>query len=200
MDALRLIDGGDLTASQMVGAWAGELGQTQFLPTEYNTVAVDFDGDGKRNLLTSSATTRLPLAPICSKVLVGAVEHGCKEVLLVNRDGYVTEGSHSNAYMVTGNGVVLTHPADNFILNGVRRQNVLWIAKELGIKLEERKFTLDEAKQAKEVFMTSANTNILPVVKIDDTVINTGKAGEITAKIKARYRQHVTEQTGKTWE
>ncbi len=55
MDALRLIDNGDLTASQMVGAWAGELGQTQFLPTEYNTVAVDFDGDGKRNLLTSSA-------------------------------------------------------------------------------------------------------------------------------------------------
>ena len=53
MDALRLIDGGDLKASQMVGAWAGELGQTQFLPTEYNTVAVDFDGDGKRNLLTS---------------------------------------------------------------------------------------------------------------------------------------------------
>ncbi len=55
MDALRLIDNGDLKASQMVGAWAGELGQTQFLPTEYNTVAVDFDGDGKRNLLTSKA-------------------------------------------------------------------------------------------------------------------------------------------------
>ena len=55
MDALRLIDHGDLKASQMVGAWAGELGQTQFLPTEYNTVAVDFDGDGKRNLLTSKA-------------------------------------------------------------------------------------------------------------------------------------------------
>lgn len=55
MDALRLIDNGDLKASQMRGAWAGELGQTQFLPTEYNTVAVDFDGDGKRNLLTSRA-------------------------------------------------------------------------------------------------------------------------------------------------
>ncbi|MCF6320925.1 MAG: lytic murein transglycosylase [Rhizobiaceae bacterium] len=55
MDALRLIDNGDLKISQMVGAWAGELGQTQFLPTEYNTVAIDFDGDGKRNLLTSKA-------------------------------------------------------------------------------------------------------------------------------------------------
>ena len=55
MDALRLIDGGDLRASEMVGAWAGELGQTQFLPTEYNNFAVDFDGDGKRNLLTSRA-------------------------------------------------------------------------------------------------------------------------------------------------
>ncbi len=55
MDALRLIDRGDLKASEMVGAWAGELGQTQFLPTEYNTFAVDFDGNGKRNLLTSKA-------------------------------------------------------------------------------------------------------------------------------------------------
>ena len=55
IDALRLIDRGDLKASEMVGAWAGELGQTQFLPTEYNNFAVDFDGDGKRNLLTSRA-------------------------------------------------------------------------------------------------------------------------------------------------
>ncbi len=55
MDALRLIDRGDLKASEMVGAWAGELGQTQFLPTEYNKFAVDFDGNGKRNLLTSKA-------------------------------------------------------------------------------------------------------------------------------------------------
>lgn len=53
MDALRLIDRGDLKAAEMVGAWAGELGQTQFLPTEYNNFAIDFDGDGKRNLLTS---------------------------------------------------------------------------------------------------------------------------------------------------
>ena len=55
MDALRLVDRGDLKVSEMVGAWAGELGQTQFLPTEYNTFAVDFDGDGKRNLLKSKA-------------------------------------------------------------------------------------------------------------------------------------------------
>lgn len=53
MSALRLIENGDLTPAQMIGAWAGELGQTQFLPTEYFTKAVDFDGDGKRNLLTS---------------------------------------------------------------------------------------------------------------------------------------------------
>lgn len=55
MNALMLVDAGDLKISQMRGAWAGELGQTQFLPKEYNTVAVDFDGDGKRNLLTSRA-------------------------------------------------------------------------------------------------------------------------------------------------
>ncbi|AXS41714.1 lytic murein transglycosylase [Breoghania sp. L-A4] len=55
MDALRLIDHGDLTARQMVGAWAGELGQLQFLPSDYMRLAVDYDGDGRRDLLRSEA-------------------------------------------------------------------------------------------------------------------------------------------------
>jgi lytic murein transglycosylase len=55
IDALRLVDRGDLVASEMVGSWAGELGQTQMMPTEYFKYAVDYDGDGKRNLLRSAA-------------------------------------------------------------------------------------------------------------------------------------------------
>jgi lytic murein transglycosylase len=55
MDALRIIDRGDLTAEEMIGSWAGELGQTQFLPSHYFKHAVDFDGDGRRNLMRSTA-------------------------------------------------------------------------------------------------------------------------------------------------
>jgi D-alanine transaminase len=126
-----------------------------------------------------------------------AVEQGTREVFLINRDGFITEGSHSNAYMVTKKGVLLTHPANDFILNGVRRINVLRLCKELGIPFEERMFTLDELYHGAEAFMTSANTNILPVVKVNDTIIGNGKPSPITLKLLEAYKEHVFAQTGK---
>jgi D-alanine transaminase len=128
-----------------------------------------------------------------------AVEQGVREVFMINRDGYITEGSHSNSYMVDKNGTVITHPANDFILNGVRRINVIRIAKELGIAVEERPFTLDELYHGAEAFMTSANTNILPVVKVNDTLIGDGKVGHVTTRLLEAYKQHVTAQTGKVW-
>lgn len=128
-----------------------------------------------------------------------AVEQGVREVFMINRDGFITEGSHSNSYMVDKKGVVITHPANDFILNGVRRINVIRIAKELGIAVEERPFTLDELYHGSEAFMTSANTNILPVVKVNDTVIGDGKVGSVTTRLLDAYKKHVTAQTGKVW-
>ena len=126
------------------------------------------------------------------------VEQGAKEVYMVNDKGFVTEGSLSNSYIVTYDNLLITHPIDDHILNGVRRQNVMRLAEELGIKVEERPFTLEEAKAARESFLTSANTNILPVTTIDDSSIGNGKPGEITLKLLAAYRKHVAEQTGFT--
>ena len=128
-----------------------------------------------------------------------AVEQGVREVFMINRDGFITEGSHSNSYMVDKNGTLITHPANDFILNGVRRINVMRICKELGIKVEERPFTLEELYNGSEAFMTSANTNILPVTKVNDTVIGTGKVGAVTTRISDAYKLHVTAQTGKVW-
>ncbi|MFO1241667.1 MAG: D-amino-acid transaminase [Rickettsiales bacterium] len=127
-----------------------------------------------------------------------AVQKGAREAILVNEKDYVTEASHSNAYIVK-NGVLITHPQDYHILNGVRRQVLLEIAAKHQIRIEERLFTKEELFAADEVFVTSATSNVLPVATIDGKKIGTGKPGDITKKIGALYQEHVTEQTGKTW-
>lgn len=127
-----------------------------------------------------------------------AVKHGAREAILYNEKGMVTEASHSNAYIVK-NGVLITHMADNHILNGVRRQVLLEIAAKHQIRIEERLFTKEELFAADEVFVTSATSNVLPVATIDGKKIGSGKPGEITKKIGLLYQEHVTEQTGKTW-
>lgn len=124
------------------------------------------------------------------------VEQGVKEVFMVNDKGFVTEGSLSNSYIVTYDNLLITHAIDDHILNGVRRQNVMRLAKELGIDVEERPFTLEEAYDAREAFLTSANTNILPVTTIDDRSIGNGKPGDVTLQLLDAYRGHVTKQTG----
>lgn len=127
-----------------------------------------------------------------------AVKHGAREAILYNEKGMVTEASHSNAYIVK-NGVLITHMADNHILNGVRRQVLLEIAAKHQIRIEERLFTKEELFAADEVFVTSATSNVLPVATVDGKKIGSGKPGEITKKIGLLYQEHVTEQTGKTW-
>ena len=77
-DALRLIDRGDLAAPEMIGSWAGELGQTQMMPTEYIKYAVDYDGDGKRNLLRSAADVIGSTGNYRSISAGSAASHGCR--------------------------------------------------------------------------------------------------------------------------
>ncbi len=127
-----------------------------------------------------------------------SIEQGAREVFLVNDDGMVTEGSLSNAYIVK-DGTLITHQADHAILGGVRRNVTLRIARECQIPVEERAFSLEEAKAADEAFLTSANSNVLPVTTIDDATIGSGKPGDITLRLLELYKQHVTEQTGRVW-
>lgn len=127
------------------------------------------------------------------------VEKSAKETFLVNAQGFVTEGSSSNAYIVDANGVLRTHPADNHILNGIRRVNILRIARELGMKVEERAFTVEEALAAREVFLSSASTHVLPVSSIDGKQIADGKAGEMSGKLLKIFREHISKQTNKIW-
>lgn len=91
------------------------------------------------------------------------------------RDGVVTEGSFANLFMVKNN-VLITHPADNFILCGITRNRFIKLAATHGIKCEERKFTLDELLNADEVFLTSSSLILRPCREINGKMI--GENGE----------------------
>ncbi len=111
---------------------------------------------------------------------------GAEDVWLIE-DGYVTEGGSSNAYIVTQDGVLVTRPLSNDILHGITRASLMKLVKELDLKIEERFFTIDEAYQAKEAFISSATTFVWPVVAIDDKPIGDGKPGEIALKLREIY-------------
>ncbi len=101
-------------------------------------------------------------------------------------DGYITEGTSSTAYIVK-NGVIITRPLSNAILPGIRRKVLMHLTKEHGIKVEERLFSLEEALQADEAFMSSATVFVLPIVEIDGHKIGHGKPGILTQKLRALY-------------
>lgn len=116
-----------------------------------------------------------------------AQESGCFEAILV-RDGYITEGTSSNVYIIK-NGEVITTPISNHILNGITRIAVKKVAEELNIPFIERNFTPEELLQADEVFMTNTPVEVLPIVKVDGTVIGQGRPGELTNKLFAGYQE-----------
>jgi D-alanine transaminase len=127
-----------------------------------------------------------------------AYEQGAAEAFLFNADGHLTEGSLSTAYIVK-HGTVMTHPESHAVLPGVRKHIIRRLCADAGIAYIERMIPQTDVMTADEAFITSANTHVLPVTRIDETVISGGKAGAITLALLARYQAHVTEQTGKSW-
>lgn len=118
-----------------------------------------------------------------------ADEAGAYEAWMVE-DGHVTEGSSSNAWIVTRDNVLVTRPATNAILNGITRQRILALAAELGIGFEERPFGVDEALEAKEAFVSSASSFVTPVVRIDGKPIGNGGVGILSARLLDAYRDY----------
>ena len=116
-----------------------------------------------------------------------AREQGAREAWFVDAQGRVTEGSSSNAWIVTRDGKVVTRQADHGILKGITRTVVLDAIAAQGLKLEERAFTLDEAHAAREAFITSASQIVLPVVKIDGRPVGNGGPGVVTAALRRDF-------------
>jgi D-alanine transaminase len=116
-----------------------------------------------------------------------ALSAGAYEAWQVGADGFVTEGTSTNAWIVTRDGAIVTRSADETILGGITRATILGLIREEGYGLEERPFTVDEAKSAREAFLTSTTSFIVPVVRIDDATIGDGKPGALTRKLLETY-------------
>ena len=119
-----------------------------------------------------------------------AIERGARDAWFVDKDGAVTEGASSNAWIVTQAGTIVTRPADDAILRGITRTVVLEAIKALGLAVEERAFTLEEAYAAREAFVTAASQIVLPVVRIDGRPIGDGKPGPVATALRREFHRH----------
>ncbi len=119
-----------------------------------------------------------------------AREQGAKEAWFVDSSGHVTEGSSSNAWIVTIDGKVITRPADRGILRGITRAVLLEVIKAQGLSLEERAFTPQEAYKSREAFLTSASQVVVPVVRIDGRAVGNGAPGLVATALRAKFHEH----------
>ncbi|RZJ40431.1 MAG: D-amino-acid transaminase [Brevundimonas sp.] len=116
-----------------------------------------------------------------------AREAGAYEAWMVDEMGLVTEGSSTNAWIIDENGKLRTRDTQANILKGCTRTTLLEIIKEEGVELDERPFSVEEAKRAREAFFTAAGAFVTPAVSIDGTRIGDGKPGPITTRLRAAY-------------
>ena len=119
-----------------------------------------------------------------------AREQGAKEAWFVDHAGKVTEGSSTNAWIVTMDGEVVTRPADHGILRGITRTVLLDVIRAQGLKLVERAFTVEEAYGAREAFVSSASMIVMPVVRIDGRPIGNGAPGLVATALRRDFHRH----------
>lgn len=123
------------------------------------------------------------LYPSMGKMM--AKKAGCDDAWMVE-DGFVTEGTSNNAYIVKGNRII-TRALSNDILHGITRAAVLRFAREAQMEVEERNFTIEEAKKADEAFTTSASAFVMPVVEIDGVALGDGTPGRVAPRLREIY-------------
>ncbi|MBA3449279.1 MAG: D-amino-acid transaminase [Pseudaminobacter sp.] len=112
---------------------------------------------------------------------------GAQEAWFVDAEGNVKEGGSSNAWIVTSEGVLVTRPAEHGILRGVTRTTLFDVIDKLGLKVEEREFSVAEAKAAREAFISSATTIAMPVVAIDGHPVANGHPGSVALSLRQAF-------------
>jgi D-alanine transaminase len=119
-----------------------------------------------------------------------AREQGAREAWFVAADGTVTEGSSSNAWIVTAGNELVTRAADRTILKGITRTVLLDVLRAHDLTLVERPFTVAEATGAREAFITSASQTVMPVVRIDGRPVGNGAPGLIATALRADFHRY----------
>jgi len=119
-----------------------------------------------------------------------AISKGADEALLLDKNGYISEGSGENIFSIKEN--ILSTPKIDHCLNGITRQSVIKIALDLGLKVEEKDITYEELIQSDEVFFSGTAVEITPISKIDGLIIGSGSIGPVTEKLQNLYSDIVT--------
>jgi branched-chain amino acid aminotransferase len=119
-----------------------------------------------------------------------AISKGADEALLLDKNGYISEGSGENIFSIKEN--ILSTPKIDHCLNGITRQCVIKIALDIGLKVEEKDITYEELIQSDEVFFSGTAVEITPISKIDDVIIGSGSIGPVTEKLQNLYSDIVT--------
>ena len=146
--------------------------------TGLKIISIDDERWGRRDIKTVQL-----LYPSMGKMMAKAA--GCDDAWMIE-DGLVTEGTSNNAYIVKG-GKIITRQLSNDILHGITRAAVLRFAREAQMEVEERSFTIDEAKEADEAFVTSASAFVMPVVEIDGESLGGGTPGPVAKRLREIY-------------
>ena len=128
-----------------------------------------------------------------------AISKGADEALLLDKNGYVSEGSGENIFSIKEDTLIT--PKTDHCLNGITRQSVIKIASDLGLNVEEKEFTYEELVQSDEVFFSGTAVEITPISKIDNVLIGSGSIGPVTEKLQNLYSDIVTgkNQLYKDW-
>jgi len=154
------------------------LADSPLAKTGIRVISIDDVRWGRRDIKTVQL-----LYPSMGKMMAKAA--GCDDAWLIE-DGFVTEGTSNNAYIVKG-GRIITRDLSNDILHGITRAAVLRFAREAQMEVEERPFTIAEAKAAEEAFITSASMFVMPVVEVDGAAVGTGKPGSVAKRLREIY-------------
>lgn len=169
----------DATPSLVLFTQSKPLRDTKAARDGIKVVSVEDIRWGRRDIKTVQL-----LAPSMCKMAAKA--QGADDAWMVE-DGFVTEGTSNNAYIVTADGTLITRDLSQRILHGITRAAVLRFAAEAQIRVEERPFTVEEAKSAAEAFITSASGFVCPVVAIDGQDIGAGAPGPVAKRLREIY-------------
>jgi D-alanine transaminase len=123
-----------------------------------------------------------------------AFEEGAYEAWQIDPEGHVTEGTSTNAWIVTKDRKIVTRPLSHDILPGVTRRALFELLRAAELTLEERSFTLEEAREAAEAFLTSSSVFVLPITRIDGAAVGEGKPGPVAQRLRALYLEHADRQ------
>lgn len=116
-----------------------------------------------------------------------AKAEGAGEAWFVDAEGFVTEGAASNAWIINAEGTLVTRELSANILRGVTRSTLMEVISRSNLKVEERPFTLAEARTAREAFITGAGALVLPVTAIDGVPVGNGEAGSVVLHLRREY-------------